>query len=145
MAALIPGPVEHETGEAGESPAATLRIMHQTFPKRGKHMRTKRDADKALDRAESQRVRRRSRGRCEVQIHLQALGGLRCNSPAVHVMHLIGGRGKRGRGLSALAVHKLHSCAQHHREIDGGIGGKKLKRIGGGVPMWTDWYERVAR
>lgn len=115
------------------------------FPKRGTRMRTKKQADAALDRSESAKVRKRSGGTCEVwefapMLHAKAF---RCQRRAVHVMHLIGGRGRRGRGISALKEHKLHGCAKHHREIDGDIGGKRLKRIGGPIPYWDDWYERV--
>ena len=117
------------------------------FPKVGKRIRTQRDADRALDRAESVKVRERSGGRCEVTIRQILPSGLaidlRCPYTAVHVMHLIGGNGRRGRGKSCLRIHKLHGCAEHHREIDGGIGGKKLRRLGGPIPFWTDCYERV--
>ena len=126
-----------------------------TYPKVGKRIRTKRDADRAKDLAESAKVRVRSEGRCEVVERREELQRLlpgdyeieiieeRCPLRAAHVMHLIGGNGKRGVGISALAQHKLHGCAGHHREIDGGIGGKKLRRLGGPIPFWTDCYERV--
>ena len=105
-------------------------------------------AQRALDLQESRKVRKRSGGRCEVHEQAVVPGGivyvLRCIRPAMHVMHLIGGHGKRGIGISALAEHKLHGCAEHHREIDGNIpGGAKLKRIGGPVPYYMDVYERV--
>ena len=29
--------------------------------------------------------------------------------------HLLGGHGRRGRGESVLATHKVHACAHHHR------------------------------
>lgn len=113
--------------------------------------------DAALDRRESAKVRKRSEGRCEVREHeivaraydvatmaiVDVVVSGRCLRRAVHVMHLIGGNGKRGVGISALAIHKLHGCSEHHREIDGDIGGKKLIRVGGTVPLWTDPYRRV--
>ena len=117
------------------------------FPKQGTRIRTQRDADKALDKAENAKVPIRSGGRCEVKERRILFDGypadIRCQCAAQHIMHLIGGRGKRGRGISALAKHKLHGCARHHREIDGDIGGKKLKRIGGPIPHYTDCYERI--
>ena len=110
-------------------------------------LKKRRHPDAAIDRRESAKVRKRSEGRCEVRERLvellERISTFRCAKRAEHVMHLIGGNGKRGRGISALAEHKLHGCADHHREIDGDIGGKKLKRIGGLVPLWTDVYERV--
>jgi hypothetical protein len=121
------------------------------FPKSsGKRLYSQKAADQKLDKAESEKVKVRSEGRCEV-FELQQWSNsplevplmVRCPYRAEHVMHLIGGRGKRGRGKSALAIHKLHGCAEHHREIDGDVGGRRLKRIGGPVPHWTDCYERV--
>ena len=67
----------------------------------------------------------------------------RCLRVATQVHHMIGGRGKRGRGISALAEHKQAVCDVCHEEITGGIGGKKLMRIGGDVPLWTDFYRGV--
>jgi len=121
------------------------------FPKVTKRLRTKAtkaQTDAAVDRKESAFVRKRSGGLCEVRtVALTHTSGLvitmRCGAAAVHVMHLIGGRGKRGRGISCLREHKLHGCLQHHRDIDGDLGGKKLKRLGGPVPRWDDVYERV--
>lgn len=120
------------------------------FPKVGKRMRTQRQVDAALDRQESTLVKARSGGRCEVSEVTNQIEGdtlhihiHRCSRRAVHVMHLIGGNGRRGRNISALAIHKLHGCPEHHREIDGDLGGKKLRRIGGPIPMWTDCYERT--
>lgn len=70
------------------------------------------DAKKAwqdIDEKESQKVRKRSGGRCEV---IEA--GRRCPRRAFHVHHQKGGRGVRGRGESALAQHKTHACVQCH-------------------------------
>ena len=119
--------------------AAEQRVFPK--PKETKRIRTMKDEDKTIDRRESAKVRVRSGGQCEVWEHAGQVGA-RCQRRAVHVMHLIGGRGKRGRGISALAEHKLHGCATCHRAIDGDIGGKTLKRIGGVIPRWTDTYRR---
>ena len=70
------------------------------FPKVGKRIRTKRDADRALDRRESAAVRRRSGGLCEVyEVDTNGVAWP-CIARAAHVMHLIGGNGRRGRGKS---------------------------------------------
>ena len=63
---------------------------------------------------------------------------------AIQVHHMISGRGRRNVGLSASAEHQQHVCAQCHRDITGGIGGRRLVlRPAGPVPVWTDQYERV--
>ena len=99
---------------------------------------------RGFDRAENRKVKARSGGRCEV---LFAPDGRhhddpRCNFRASHVHHMIGGWGKRARGISILAKHKQHVCAPCHQEITGELGGKKLIRVGGTVPRWTDYYRR---
>jgi hypothetical protein len=63
-----------------------------------------------LDRAESEKVKARSGGRCEVR-------GPHCGSTAVHVHHKLSGRGVRGKGKSALAENKVHVCAWCHFDI----------------------------
>ena len=35
--------------------------------------------------------------------------------PGREIHHLLGGHGRRGRGASALATHKVHACIHHHR------------------------------
>jgi len=67
----------------------------------------RRACQQAHERRENDTVRKRSGGRCEV-----VLGGMRCRKAAREVHHLLGGR---GRGASALATHKVHTCAMHHR------------------------------
>ena len=97
----------------------------------------------ALDRAESDIVRERSGGLCEV--YVATLGvGLRCFCRAVHVHHMIKGRGKRAVGESVLAKHKQHVCHQCHQDIEGGVGGKRLVLVpAGDLPVYTDVYRRV--
>lgn len=99
-------------------------------------------ASLSADRKGSADCRKRSGGRCEAWN-----GGdgwsWRCHRAAVHVHHMIGGHGKRGIGISALAEHKQHVCEQCHLDIGGGVGGRKLHRVGGIVPCWTDHYERT--
>ena len=64
----------------------------------------------ARERLENLTVRQRSGGRCEV-----VLGTTRCRKAGREIHHLLGGHGRRGRGDSALATHKVHSCVAHHR------------------------------
>ena len=111
------------------------------FPKTGKRMRTKKQADAAIDRVESAKVSIRSEGRCEV-VTIHVSRWLRCRREGTQVHHMIGGNGKRGRGLSGWADHKQHVCDTCHLGITGDIGGKTLVRVGGTVPHWTDTYMR---
>lgn len=74
-----------------------------------------------VDDKESRKVRKRSKGICEVVV-----AGKRCTRRAFHVHHRKGGHGRRGRGESALAKHKDHVCAQCHERI-----GKTLKHVRG--------------
>jgi len=71
---------------------------------------------KAIDDAESIRVRHRSGGRCEVTIGLR-----RCNRRAAEVHHHIGGWKLRGRGESARAENKTHACTACHRLVTGNV------------------------
>lgn len=106
----------------------------------------KKKANQAADRKSNKAVKERSGGRCEVKVLSEVLAEWhwRCQRAATQVHHLIGGRGKRGIGISALAEHKQHVCDQCHLAITGDIGGKKLIRVGGVIPHWTDRYKRVA-
>lgn len=127
----------------------------QPKPKPGPAHAAAKRARRSLDELESQKVRERSAGRCEVWVQCIATwkdGGpayvpgqsiVRCDRRATEVMHLLGGK-NRGRGQSALAEHKLHGCHQCHRDIDGDLGGKKLVRFSGGmIPHYTDVYRRI--
>lgn len=97
----------------------------------------------SVDDKESAKVKARSGGRCEVVVDSGAirdvLVGSRCKRRAVHVHHLMGGFGVRGRGESAKAIRKLHICDACHS----GIHGHVLIRHGGIVPHYTDLYSRV--
>ena len=72
---------------------------------------------KRRDARESETVRRRSGGRCEVVFSSGRMAGPRCVRRAVHVHHIVGGHGARGRGRSALAPWKVHVCDRCHMEI----------------------------
>ena len=93
---------------------------------------------RSKDERESDKVRARAGGRCEISV----IGEPACRRKAEQVHHLIGGR-MRGRSISALADHKQAACGPHHRDITGTVGGQKLKRDGGPVPFWTDRYRRT--
>lgn len=104
-------------------------------------------AVKAEDRASSAVVGsgKRSGGRCEVR-ELQGMTSVRCGRGAIEVHHMIGGRGKRGRGASATAECKQHVCTACHQDITGGIGGRRLILLAapGDVPNYLDVYMRAA-
>jgi hypothetical protein len=91
------------------------------------------------DEAESDKVKARSKGRCEVWTQVNRKVAWQCKRRAVHVHHMLGGNGVRGRGQSALKAHKQHVCTDCHSDI----GAHVLVRIGGVVPLWTDRYSRV--
>lgn len=103
-----------------------------------KEKRTKDRLD--IDDEESKKVKERSGGQCEVKAFGQRSRIVkRCQRRAFHVHHMIGGWGKRARGISVKAEHKQHVCADCHSDITAHV----LRRIGGDVPMWTDEYERA--
>lgn len=89
----------------------------------------------ALDVKESTIVKDRSGGRCEVFV----LDERRCGKRATEVHHLLGGIGVRGRGRSALAIHKQHICAPHHRLITGHV--LRLVKVYI-LPSFDDPYEK---
>ena len=73
----------------------------------------RRACQQAHDRQENTRVEARSGGRCEI-----VLDGTRCPKAGREVHHLLRGHGRRGRGDSVLATHKVHACVAHHRLMD---------------------------
>lgn len=97
----------------------------------------------ATDEEGTQEVHERSKGQCEVTwFGKRAKRVIRCQRPRmIGVHHMIGGHGKRGRGISALAIHKQDVCSECHRLITSHV----LRRVGDEVPLWTDEYERVDR
>lgn len=79
---------------------------------------------KAAHEAETRRqdaiVKKRSGGRCEVSVGSRALAGPRCTGRAVHIHHILGGNGRRDRGLSQQNQWKLHLCTRCHTAIHDG-------------------------
>lgn len=84
----------------------------------------------AVDRRERAKCRRRSGGQCEViEIVRQrdAVTGLRrtaflhCARRVSENHHLIGGIGRRNRGRSILAAHRLDVCQRCHEDITGNV------------------------
>jgi len=118
-----------------------LKFPKGTPRKEAKAARVK--ARVSIDRLESAKVKERSGGRCEVVVKYRGMEPYRCGHRAAHVHHMIGGRGRRGVGISALSIYQQHVCVRCHQDIGGKIGGKKLLRVGGYVPFWTDQYRRV--
>lgn len=100
----------------------------------------RKSARDAKDKAENAKVKARSGGRCEV---MEVCFGLpmskQCQRRGNQTHHMIGGWGKRARGISILAEHKQWVCQRCHDDI----GGHVLQRIGGDPPKWTDCYARV--
>lgn len=82
-----------------------------------------RSARQSVDRRESAKVKVRSGGRCEViEAHPNSWSQLsfslkRCQRAAIHVHHLLSGRGVRARGASALQDNKLAVCGLCHADI----------------------------
>jgi hypothetical protein len=76
-----------------------------------------------LDRSESAKVRVRAGGRCEARELVHVTGRpVRCSrlaAPGNH--HLISGSGRRNRGESILAAHRIAVCAICHQEITGRV------------------------
>jgi len=73
-----------------------------------------------IDEWESAVVRKRSGGRCELHTERDETCTwtlFRCRRTADHVHHLEGGSGRRLVGDAKLATHKVHCCAEHHRQI----------------------------
>jgi hypothetical protein len=78
----------------------------------------KRAAIDTQDRQENAKAKARAGGRCEV-----ILDGVRCRRKGIDPHHLIGGIGRRNKGKSILAAHKLWVCRACHE----GIGAKVLQ------------------
>jgi len=115
-----------------------MDYTESALPKVNKHVQTKamRDAlRKRIDRLENVKVKERSEGRCEI-IWVKACVRARCYAPATQVHHMLSGRGVRARGPSLLSEHKQNCCTACHQLITD----KKLKRVGGDAPYWTDVY-----
>lgn len=102
-------------------------MTHQTNFKPRPHLLTQREkaAERdAIDRAERQKCRARSGGRCEVitkrltdPFWIVAVIEHRCARRSSQNHHLIGGSGRRNTGKSILAAHRLDCCDRCHQEI----------------------------
>ena len=72
------------------------------------------------DKKERAKCRARSKGRCEVYRAYVGPSGYvfsRCLHPARENHHLIGGSGRRNKGKSILAEHRLDVCEKCHYDI----------------------------
>jgi hypothetical protein len=79
-------------------------------------------AIEAKDKAENAKARKRAAGRCEVRTNdLVRLQLARCPNKDSQTHHLIGGIGRRNRGKSILAEHKLRVCNDCHKAITGNV------------------------
>lgn len=99
----------------------------------------RRKARQTVDERESDKVKARSGGQCEVRFQVGAFAVAHCGRRAFHVHHMLGGIGVRAIGRSALAAHKQHVCSRCHSAIGAHI----LQRVGGDPPMWTDTYRKL--
>lgn len=99
----------------------------------------KRKALVDLESDEDATVRERSGGVCEVYELGRGVAAGRCRRLAREIHHMIGGWGRRSRGVSTLAHHKQHVCRRCHREITGHV----LQHIGSQLPIWSDKYRRI--
>ena len=110
----LPAVEEGPTAVAGMRPeSAETTATDLAFPKpvpQFLEREARRACQQAREHRENALVRTRSGGRCEI-----VLDGTRCRKPGREVHHLLGGNGRRGRGASALATHKVHTCVEHHR------------------------------
>lgn len=75
---------------------------------------------KTRDQEERDICHTRSGRRCEV-IEVTSRGAVRCVRRALENHHLIGGIGKRNRGRSILAAHRLDTCKTCHDDITGNV------------------------
>jgi hypothetical protein len=75
-------------------------------------------AIEAQDRKENAKAKLRANGRCEVRV---VVCGGRCPRKDTETHHLISGIGRRNKGRSILAEHKLRVCSEHHAEITANI------------------------
>jgi len=69
------------------------------------------------DREERAKVRARSGGRCEVLVLIRGRVFDVCQRRATENHHLLSGIGRRNRGRSILAAHRLDVCKDCHTEI----------------------------
>jgi hypothetical protein len=78
-------------------------------------------AIEAQDRKENAKARARAKGMCEVS-WLAGVGSvatvpMRCTRKDTQTHHLISGIGRRNKGKSILAEHKLRVCDQCHADL----------------------------
>jgi len=99
------------------------------FPKPAPRLLDKRKAKAdvaAMDKKQRAVCKARSGGYCEVLVvsglHPWAGRGFtRCHHRATENHHLIGGIGRRNKGRSILAEHRLDVCGYCHEEITGKV------------------------
>lgn len=78
-------------------------------------------AVKTQDQQERDKCHDRSGGRCEVFILAPGQGFFRCDRRVKENHHLKGGIGRRNRGASLLAAHRLDTCTRCHDDITGKV------------------------
>jgi hypothetical protein len=103
-------------------------MLPNAQPKARPKLLDKRDAQRdiaKLDREQRAICKARSGGRCEVvvayEFPLSVFVDLRCIHRATENHHLLGGIGRRNRGRSIKAEHRLEVCSWCHAEITGHV------------------------
>lgn len=96
---------------------------------------------KTKDQQERDKCHERSGRKCEVVEEFESGYSFRCLRPVVENHHLISGIGRRNKGRSILAEHRLDTCKRCHDDITG----KVLRPIDGTQKELaaTVRYERV--
>ena len=129
--------VHDETSPMQSGPTTTELAFPKPFPQ-VLERQARRACQQARERRENTTVRERSGGRCEV-----VLDWRRCRRAGREVHHLLGGHGRRGRGDSVLATHKMHTCVDHHRLM--GLRWIEVTWTTPENPMATIRFEQVRR
>lgn len=104
-------------------------MLPNAQPKPRPRLLMKREAQskvKTQDQQERDTCHVRSGRKCEVKVDIGVFEGpvlfyRRCNRPVSENHHLIGGIGRRNKGRSILAAHRLDCCTQCHKDITGNV------------------------
>lgn len=105
---------------------AVMNAQPKPRPQLLEKRQAKADLDKR-DRIERGKCRVRSGGRCEVLLawnYENSYGDkpiTRCPRRASQNHHLIGGSGRRNKGRSILAAHRIDTCDRCHSDITGNV------------------------
>lgn len=103
-------------------------MLPNACPKPRPKLLDKRQRQAAVDKVDREQkaiCRARSGGRCEVTVLQPPQFGrviaISCFNHASENHHLIGGSGRRNKGRSILAAHRLDVCDRCHEDITGKV------------------------